>query len=157
MTELTTGVLFLMSSLYGSGQANNQVANIVSANSVSNGTASSSIEQTFTTNDPKEMEKFLRNEYADDPILVDIARCESNFRQFDKDGIVIHGIANKADVGVMQINEKYHADTAEKLGLDLHTVVGNVAYAKHLYEEQGSQPWSASQKCWGVGNAVAKK
>jgi len=156
MTELTTGVLFLMSSLYGSGQTNSQVANAVSASPASQEVASGSTEQIFTTNDPKEMESFLRKEYADTPILVDIARCESSFRQFDKDGNVIHGLANKADVGVMQINEAYHSDMAAKLGFDLHTVSGNVAYAKHLYEEQGTKPWSASEKCWSVANTVAK-
>lgn len=159
MIELTTGVLFLMSSLYGSGQSDNHVANIISATTDTQEKviSISKDEEFFTTNDPKEMEKYLRRIFADDPILVDIARCESNFKQFDKDGNVIHGIANKADVGVMQINKKYHAETAEKLGLDLYTVNGNVAYAKYLYDEQGSQPWSASQKCWSIGNAVAQK
>jgi hypothetical protein len=156
MTELTTGVVFLMSSLYGAGVADNHMANIANVNPVVVEKTTSSTEEIFTTNDPKVMEMYLRREYAADPILVDIARCESNFRQFDKDGNIIHGIANKADVGVMQINEKYHALMAAKLGLDLHTVEGNVAYARHLYYEQGSKPWSASEKCWSVGNTVAK-
>jgi hypothetical protein len=99
------------------------------------------------------MEAYLRQEFADTPILVDIARCESSFKQFDKDGNLIRGRVNNADVGVMQINEKYHDDTAKKLDLDLHTVQGNVAYAKHLYAEQGAQPWIASSKCWSGGVA----
>lgn len=160
MTELTTGVLFLMSSLYGSGQTDGHVANIATdhANSEQEAVMTSSTEgQIFTTTDPKEMEKYLRQEYADSPILVDIARCESNFKQFDKDGNVIRGMVDKADIGVMQINERYHAETAVKLGMDIHTIQGNIAYAKHLYEEQGLKPWSASKKCWSVGNAVALK
>lgn len=155
MTELTTGVLFLMASLYG-GQTDAHVANVIANNS---GDKQETVvnSEIFTTNDPKIMEKYLRQVYADDPILVEIARCESNFRHYDKDGLVVKGIVNKADIGVMQINEKYHADTAKKLGLDLHTIIGNIAYAKYLYEKEGTKPWSASEKCWSVGNAIAKK
>ena len=98
--------------------------------------------------DRKSVEKYLREQYADTPILVEIARCESTFSQFDKDGNVVRGKVNSKDVGVMQINEKYHSETATVLGYDLHTIEGNVAYAKHLYEEQGSKPWSASKFCW---------
>lgn len=158
MTELTTGVLFLMTSLYG-GQTNDQIANVAAASSVNHQETVESLKNSkdFTTNDPKIMEKYLRQIYANDPILVEIARCESNFRQFDEHGNVILGVANKADVGVMQINEKYHAETADKLGLDLHTVQGNVAYAKYLYEKEGTKPWSASEKCWSIGDTVAKK
>jgi hypothetical protein len=151
MIELTTGVVFLMSSLYGSGQADTHMTNIITAESPTTQIASivASIETPSTfTNDTKGMEAYLRNAYADTPILVDIARCESNFKQFDENGNVVRGRIDKADIGVMQINERYQGETAKKLGLDLYTVLGNVAYAKHLYEEQGSQPWSASAKCW---------
>ena len=103
----------------------------------------------------KAMEAYLRKEFADTPILVDIARCESNFHQFDKNGNIIRGIVNSADVGVMQINEKYHAQYAAKMGVDLYTVEGNVAYAKALYKDQGAQPWISSSKCWsGSGSAA---
>lgn len=149
-----------MSSLYGSGQSNVQIANIANAQIP----AAEKVETTASndviaadTNDPKAMEAYLRKEYIDAPILIEIARCESEFRQFDKNGDVVRGIVNSADIGVMQINEKYHDKTAKILGYDLHTIAGNVAYAKHLYEEQGSKPWSASQKCWGASDQVAKK
>jgi hypothetical protein len=48
----------------------------------------------------------------------------------------------------MQINERYQGPTAKLLGFDIYTVEGNIAYAKHLYEEQGSKPWQASAGCW---------
>ena len=57
-------------------------------------------------------------------------------------------------MGVMQINERYHLLTAEKLGYNIHTLEGNVGYAKYLYEKFGSDPWSASSKCW-KGKVVA--
>ncbi len=159
MTELTTGVLFLVTSLYGSGQADNHIANIASANTDTKEVISETLtdSEIFTTKDQTVMEKYLRQVFADDPVLVEVARCESNFRHYDKEGKILRGIVDKADIGVMQINERYHASTAEKLGLDIHTITGNVAYAKYLYEKEGTKPWSASQKCWSVGNSLAKK
>lgn len=93
--------------------------------------------------------------FADTPILAEVAFCESRFRQFDENGNVLRGIENSQDVGVMQINEKYHLDTAQKLGLNLHTLEGNMAYAKYLYETQGTKPWNYSSGCWGKHREVA--
>ncbi len=159
MTELTTGVLFLMTSLYGGGQADAHVANVINADNYQKQENVETIRKSeiFTTNDPKTMENYLRQVYANDPILIEIARCESNYRHYDKDGVILKGKVDSADVGVMQINERYHADTAEKLGLDLRTIPGNIAYAKYLYEKEGTKPWSASKPCWSIGNTVAKK
>ncbi len=96
----------------------------------------------------KEVESKARAYFKNDPILVEIAKCESEFRQFDANGSVLKGKVNSADVGLMQINKYYHADTALKLGFDLNTIEGNMAYAKYLYEREGVQPWKASSPCW---------
>ena len=145
MIELTTGIAFLVSSLYGPGQA--QAASVPVTDM-----ASTTIEQASTTEarfmDSKILESYVAKQYADEPILVDIARCESTFRQFDPNGNVMRGKANKGDVGVMQINEKYHAEDAAKLGYNIYTAEGNVAFAKYLYNKFGSDPWSSSSKCW---------
>ena len=95
--------------------------------------------------------------FAETPILVDIARCESRFRHTDKQGNVLRGEITPADVGVMQINEKYHLETSKKLGYDIHTLEGNLAYAKYLYEKQGARPWLASSHCWANYSEIAKK
>jgi hypothetical protein len=86
--------------------------------------------------------------FASTPILAEIAFCESTLRHYDSNGKVLRGKVDSADVGVMQINERYHKKTAEKLGLDLLTLEGNLAYAEYLYKKSGSQPWSASKPCW---------
>ena len=91
---------------------------------------------------------YVKKKYADEPILIDIARCESSFRQYDKDGNILHGKANTGDIGVMQINETYHLEKASAMGYDIDTVEGNVAYAEYLYKTQGAAPWSASEPCW---------
>ncbi len=94
-------------------------------------------------------EQFVRQYFSDIPIMVAIARCESTFRHLDKDGDVHRGRVNNADVGVMQINEFYHLDQAEKKDFNIYTIEGNTAYARDLYERQGTQPWSSSKPCWG--------
>lgn len=144
MIELTTGIVFLLSSMYGSGNLPTDAINALGHVDSSDDSA-----QIIATTDRKSLEKYLREHFADTPILVEIARCESTFTHYNKDGDIMRGKVNKADVGVMQINEKYHLETAVKLGYDIHTIEGNVAYAKYLYKKFGSQPWKASAPCWG--------
>ena len=106
------------------------------------------------------VEQYVRQYFADEPVMAEIAMCESTFKQFDKDGLVHRGVANRSDVGVMQINEFYHGKTADKLGLDLYTLEGNVAYAQYLYEKEGTAPWASSSPCWSkskVAKALALK
>jgi hypothetical protein len=105
----------------------------------------------YTTRDT--LAPYVRDYFSDVPVLVEIARCESTFRHLGKDGDVLRGIVNRADLGVMQINELYHGERAKKLGFDLHTIEGNLAYARFLYEREGVQPWSSSAKCWSKTTA----
>jgi hypothetical protein len=98
--------------------------------------------------EPANMEKYVRSYFAKTPLLAQISYCESRFRQYDKKGNVLRGEMVKEDVGLMQINERYHKETAEKLGFDIYTIEGNLGYAKYLYNTQGAAPWSASSPCW---------
>lgn len=149
MIELTTGAVFLLASVYGSGQtapATNP-ASLDATTTQIEATSTTVTESSFT--DPKAIEAYVRKEYANEPILIDVARCESTYRQFDQNGQIIRGRVNHQDVGVMQINEKYHADEAVKMGLNIYTVEGNVAFGKYLYDKYGTQPWNSSAPCWG--------
>jgi hypothetical protein len=103
----------------------------------------------------KTTKEHVEEYFSDMPILVDIASCESNFRQFGNDGQVLRGNYNPQDVGVMQINERFHKGKSVELGLDLHTLEGNMAYARYLYETQGTKPWEYSSKCWSKNREVA--
>ena len=144
MIEITTGVIFLMTSLYGSAQAETFGApSVMKSNEIAKTTATTSSLMTR-----EDMEAYLKDEYSDTPILVDIARCESTFKQYQADGRVVRGLIDNDDIGLMQINERYHGETAKKLGLDIYKVDGNIEYAKYLYKKFGTQPWSASSKCW---------
>lgn len=145
MIELTTGMMFLMSSVYGAGSIPSNTANIVP----NDASSTNKIPSIIASHDRAAVEEYLKKNFADTPILVEIAKCESEFRQFHKNGDLLRGRVDNADVGVMQINERYHLETSKKLGFNIHTIEGNIAYAKYLYEKSGSKPWSASQPCWG--------
>lgn len=113
-------------------------------------------EKTHTKNSSSKTTKQIVQEYfADTPVLIDVASCESHFIQFDADGTIHRGKVNPQDVGVMQINEKYHLSDSIKLGFDIYTLEGNMAYAKHLYKTQGTRPWEYSSKCWNKTREVA--
>ncbi len=107
-------------------------------------------EKTLVTESQKQnsTEEIVRTYFKDVPVLIQIARCESTFRHTLTDGTVLRGRVDPADTGVMQINTRYHGQTADLLGLDLTDLYDNMAYARNLYERQGTQPWSASAPCW---------
>jgi hypothetical protein len=93
-------------------------------------------------------EAIVREYFSDIPIMIQVARCESTFRHTLADGSVLRGKVDNADTGVMQINKRYHERTAISLGLNLENIHDNMAYARYLYERQGTQPWNASAPCW---------
>ncbi len=97
---------------------------------------------------PVTIEQYVRKYYAKEPVLADVAKCESRFRQYTDTGDVIRGEVDHDDIGIMQINEVYNGALAKKLGYDVYTLDGNLAFAEWLYENQGTQPWAASQPCW---------
>ena len=101
-------------------------------------------------------EQAVRSYFKDTPLLIDIARCESHFKQFDADGGIHRGRVNNKDVGVMQINEYYHLETAQKMGINIYTLEGNMKYAKDLYDRLGSQPWISSSPCWNKTQVASK-
>lgn len=105
----------------------------------------------------KTVEDVVRDYFADTPVLAEVARCESNFRQLAKDGKPLRGLVDSRDIGVMQINEYYHLSRAKKLGYDIYSIEGNMAYAKLIYGESGVQPWKASSPCWSKKVALIKQ
>ncbi len=124
---------------------------IAFASSLSHGSATSTPTESmsdFLNSDKYTVEEKVEVYFADIPVMKLIASCESHYRQTTLDGKVYRGEQVPADVGVMQVNESYHSATAKKLGLDLHTLEGNLMYARYLYERQGTTPWNASAKCW---------
>ncbi len=99
---------------------------------------------------PKVMtvEEYVRSYFSDIPVMVEIAKCESRFRQYGSYGEVLRGEQNALDRGVMQINEYYHGEDSKKLGFDILTLEGNTAYARYIFEKYGVSPWNSSSRCW---------
>ncbi len=93
-------------------------------------------------------EAVVREYFSDIPVMAEIARCESGFRHTLSDGSVLQGRVDSADTGVMQIKKRYHQATAHAMNLNLDSIYDNMAYARHLYETQGLQPWRSSSACW---------
>jgi hypothetical protein len=88
--------------------------------------------------------------FPDAPIMVKVAKCEGS-RHGLLDPEAFNPTNNSNDSGVFQISEKYHggANGYRALGLtDMFDVKQNLAYARHLYDTQGLEPWKWSKHCW---------
>ena len=114
--------------------------------------------QTTTMPASQTVEEYVREYFQDTPVMIDIARCESRFRQLTADGTVLKNPHSTA-MGAFQIMASIHADSAQKnLGLNIYTLQGNAAYARYLYETQGTTPWNSSKACWSkAGHLAAAK
>ncbi|XKT74292.1 MAG: hypothetical protein ACJKTH_02975 [Patescibacteria group bacterium UBA2163] len=110
---------------------------------------STSVQATSAEQQIDSLEAYVEDYFADAPILTQIAHCESSMRHLGKDGEILRGIVDSDDIGVMQINTRYHQETADELGINIYSLQGNLEYARYLYDTQGVQPWSASMPCWG--------
>jgi len=87
------------------------------------------------------------------PILEKIAKCESLTGHYAKNGqVAVRANASKThnsvDIGKYQINSYYWGAKATEMGLNLWDEKDNETFAIWLYGEKGSEPWSASKKCW---------
>ncbi|MFH1170832.1 MAG: hypothetical protein V1704_04710 [Candidatus Vogelbacteria bacterium] len=87
---------------------------------------------------------------VDSALALEIARCESRLQQFREDGALVRGRKNPNDVGVFQINEKYHLERSRTEGFDIYTTAGNVGYAMWLMSHNGNRAWHWSEDCWGA-------
>lgn len=146
--QLATAALLLFSTFYGAAPtevATNERAKIEYP-----------LPAVLAVNQPLTLEEYVRDYFADTPVLSEIAKCESRFRHLGASGKVLRGELSEEDVGVMQINEFYHEERAEKLGLNLHTLDGNLAYAKWLHAKEGVTPWLSSARCWQKSDTLAK-
>ena len=92
-------------------------------------------------------EELVREYFWDLPVMAAIAKCESEFTQYGASGNVLQGGYRGRMMGVYQI-APLHLPDAQALGLDISTLEGNMAFARHLYNMSGSRPWAASQWCW---------
>ncbi|MBY0537870.1 hypothetical protein K2P47_00540 [Patescibacteria group bacterium] len=105
--------------------------------------ATSSASTTTELKDPATIEKRVREYFADAPVMIEIARCESKFRQFTDAGNVLRGGGSTGMVGIFQFYELIHKAPALALGFDIETVEGNIGYARHVFTQEGTRPWAS--------------
>jgi hypothetical protein len=86
------------------------------------------------------VEDAVRFYFADAPVMVDVARCETKFKQYNADGSAYYD-ASRTYIGTFQISEKIHTPRATSMGLNLATLDGNLGYARYLYDTSGTNPW----------------
>lgn len=96
-----------------------------------------------------DVESAVRAYFAETPVMIEIARCESKFRQHADSGNPLYGGYGGKMVGVFQVYSDIHASFARSIGMDIETLDGNMQYAKYLYEREGTKPWISSFPCWG--------
>ncbi len=98
---------------------------------------------------PELILKKSKEQGVDPKLTQAIAFCESTYRQFNADtGTVLRGVHNPLDVGLFQINEKYHLKKSLELGFDIYTAEGNTDYALWLIKNEGAYHWKWSKPCW---------
>jgi|GEM_PF-1967517 len=102
-----------------------------------------------------ETEKMVTDFFAEDPIMISIAKCESGFRQFTTTGDILR--ASGRYVGIFQIDDIIHASFAKSLGFDIYTAKGNIDYAKYLYKKEGSNPWRNCAKKYIIPTVIDDK
>ncbi len=93
------------------------------------------------------IESQIRTHFESDQVMINIARCESEFTQFRRDGSVLRGGYKGRMIGIYQI-APMHIPDATRLGFDVETVEGNIGYAQYLYDLYGTSPWLDSAHCW---------
>lgn len=96
------------------------------------------------------VEALVRAYFTDIPVMIDVARCESGFRQFTNSGNVLYGGASNGMIGIFQFHARVHQKAALDLGFDIATAEGNLAYARYVYDREGTTPWLSSEHCWGA-------
>jgi hypothetical protein len=101
------------------------------------------------------LENLVREYFSDIPVMIEIARCESTYHQYGKGGKPLHG-GTGTMIGLFQISEHLHRGIADNLGWDIDTPEGNMAYARYLYEKNGTWPWLDSKPCWNAPKSAAR-
>jgi hypothetical protein len=111
----------------------------------------------LTSTPTQTVEESVREYFADIPVMIEIARCESKFRQFADSGNVLRGGVGGQMVGVFQFFDRYHTSPAYERGFDIETLAGNLAYARYTYEQEGTTPWNSARACWDIPSVSTAK
>ena len=100
--------------------------------------------------DPNYVEAKVRTYFADIPVMIKIAECESGFQHFQPNGeLTVSEVTNASGKrissasGLFQILYKGHFKSwSASDETNITTVDGNMRFARELYEESGTAPWA---------------
>lgn len=144
---VSLGVLLVQVSMVEAASTSTMTTATTTASMTASTTVASTTATTATTLvlDQAAVEKRVREYFADAPAMIQIARCESNFRQYTDSGKSFRGGAGDGMVGVFQLYEKLHTAGAHALGFDITTLEGNLGYTRHMYKQEGTTPWASCE------------
>ena len=81
----------------------------------------------------------IRDTFPEQPeLMIKVAKCESGLKPLAE--------GPTHDKGIFQIHIPSHKNNLD--GVDVFDPADNIAFARKLYDESGTQPWNASRKCW---------
>lgn len=84
------------------------------------------------------------------PIMVQVAKCESELRHRTKSGALLPNQGGGSARGTFQVLMRIHAPEMRKMGLNPDNDRDYMVYVKHLYDTFGLTPWQPSRHCWGA-------
>jgi len=93
-----------------------------------------------------------KNMGVDPQLAVDIAWCESRWREYALGTAAVVGV----DKGDLQVNSYYHDDPMRDMGLNPNTPSDLLFYGLTLLKNDGTRHWSASEFCWSKLQALDK-
>jgi len=100
--------------------------------------------------DPAYVEAVVRDYFKDIPVMIEIARCESGFRQYEDNGLMVENPSPDSSAsgvyGILYIKHFKLWSTSPETNIT--TLKGNLAYARKMYMESGTAPWAESESCW---------
>ena len=95
----------------------------------------------------KEIVEKIVEVFPDAPIMIAIAMCESELRQYEG-GKPLRNEEGSTATGLFQIVASAHMEDAKKLGHKIGTLDGNIKFARVLYDQKKTKPWKSSRSCW---------
>lgn len=149
--NLGSGVLANKATIAVSSQAERLISLVNADDSVKSEVPAETILDRQTSQEYRLIIELSKQYGLSSDLALQIAWCESHLAHYEADSTQVkRGRLNSADVGVFQINEKYHLAKSRELGFDIEQLRDNIEYAMWLMKNEGSQHWFWSHACWGA-------
>ena len=89
---------------------------------------------------------------VDEQLARNIMWCES--KQYEHKAINENkrddGSVWSLDIGRWQINDYWHEETMQSMGMDIYDDYDNIEYGFQLLANEGVKHWKASRHCWSL-------